>query len=515
MTRTASKTAYWLYLLTVGLTAACGLIVEIVAGRMLAPYLGMSLYTWTAVIAVVLAGFSVGNWIGGMIADRSDADGERSVAWVLMLAAFSTAGSLALLRVLSGPVLNLGMAPVATIIMLTACLFFLPSVFVGVPSPILTKLAIQARSEQTGRVVGAMYAVGAFGSIIGTLAAGYVFISWLGSVLTMLMVAGVYGLLSLIYFVRAAKSGAGQVAVPLVVLAIGAGAIGLGGNAVLAFRTNCTVESDYYCLRVLDISADVGTDARVMVLDHLGHGMNIREAPQSFLSSYVELTDRLVAAHLSGRGAFSAYFVGGGAYTLPRAWSARFPEASITVAEIDPEVTRLADRELWLDRAKLTSVRHGDARRILQTDTEARYDVIVGDAFQDIAVPHHLVTQEFFALAKSRLGENGIYVMTAVDHVSSPRLVLSLVQTLKKAFPLAEVWLDDEQAETGGRSTFILLAGSQETKETVLRSQADPNRVWRRWSADRLASLAKQVHPILLTDDFAPVDRLIAATDKQ
>jgi len=104
--------------------------------------------------------------------------------------------------------------------------------------------------------------------------------------------------------------------------------------------------------------------------------------------------------------------------------------------------------------------------------------------------------------------------MTAVDHVSSPRLVLSLVQTLKKAFPLVEVWLDDEQAETGGRSTFILLAGSRETKDAVLRSQTDPSRVWRRWSADRLTGLAKQLHPILLTDDFAPVDRLIAATDK-
>ena len=90
MTNTTSSSAYWLYLLTVGLTAACGLIVEIVAGRMLAPYLGMSLYTWTAVIAVALAGFSVGNWIGVLIADRSDSDGERSVAWVLMLAAFST-----------------------------------------------------------------------------------------------------------------------------------------------------------------------------------------------------------------------------------------------------------------------------------------------------------------------------------------------------------------------------------------------------------------------------------------
>ena len=43
----------------------------------------------------------------------------------------------------------------------------------------------------------------------------------------------------------------------------------------------------------------------------------------------------------SGRD-FSAYFIGGGAYTLPRGWRARYPEAALTIAEIDPEVTRMA-----------------------------------------------------------------------------------------------------------------------------------------------------------------------------
>ncbi len=38
------------------------------AGRLIAPYVGMSLYTWTAIIAVVLAGLSAGHWIGGLLA---------------------------------------------------------------------------------------------------------------------------------------------------------------------------------------------------------------------------------------------------------------------------------------------------------------------------------------------------------------------------------------------------------------------------------------------------------------
>ena len=55
----------FLLAITILASSACGLIIEIVAGRLLAPVFGMSLYTWTSIIAVVLAGLSVGHWIGG------------------------------------------------------------------------------------------------------------------------------------------------------------------------------------------------------------------------------------------------------------------------------------------------------------------------------------------------------------------------------------------------------------------------------------------------------------------
>ena len=50
--------------------SACTLIIEIVAGRILAPTIGVSLYTWTSIIGIVLAGISLGNYLGGRIADR-------------------------------------------------------------------------------------------------------------------------------------------------------------------------------------------------------------------------------------------------------------------------------------------------------------------------------------------------------------------------------------------------------------------------------------------------------------
>ena len=48
----------------------CMLVIEMIAGRILAPYLGVSLYTWTSIIDVVLAGISIGAYLGELMADR-------------------------------------------------------------------------------------------------------------------------------------------------------------------------------------------------------------------------------------------------------------------------------------------------------------------------------------------------------------------------------------------------------------------------------------------------------------
>ena len=500
-----------LYVTTVALTAACGLVIEIVAGRMLAPYLGMSLYTWTAIIAVVLAGFSLGHWVGGLLADRTEESARKIVAWTLLFCTVATAASLILIRVFSGLVINLALTPVPTIVLLTSLLFFLPSFLVGIPSPILTRLAIAAQPERTGRVVGSMYAAGAFGSIVGTLAAGFIFISWLGSIGTVLLVSAVYLGLSVIFFIRLAAGNRKAVILPLVCSLAAGTLLGVIGRQVAAFVPNCTVESSYYCIRVIDISRDTGEPSRVMVLDHLGHGMNIERAPQRFLSSYVELTDRLASLHMSGKSDLRAYFVGGGAYTLPRAWAERQPPIEMTVAELDPKVTQLAERDMWLRRGRMLKVRHEDARTRLGKEPEQTFNVVIGDAFHDIAVPPHLVTREFFALVRSRLRDQGIYVMTAVDRASQPRLMLSVVKTLSQVFPVVEIWLDAEQADEGGRSTFILLAGSHPTPKTSLRSSQIPGRHWRRWTGDEVAGLNKALRPQILTDDFAPIDRLLGA----
>jgi MFS family permease len=487
------------------LSSAASMALEIVAGRALAPYVGMSLYTWTTIIAVVLAGLALGHWIGGRAADRTAAP-ERLSALILLAAAGMSAVSLPLLR-LAAPLAD-GADPLTRIGVLAMAAFFAPSLAAGTLSPILTKMALDAAPlARRGAVLGAMFALGAGGAILGTLAAGLVMIAWIGTSGSVLVVTGVYALLA------PPLLGARAAVALLAVLAAGAGALGAWGLP-RAFASPCLSESAYYCIRVDDTEM-FGRPARVMALDHLAHGVNDREEPRLLLSPYLALVDEAVRARWPGP-ALDAFFIGGGAYTLPRAWAAQYPQARLMVAEIDPEVTRIARARLWFAPDARTRIVHLDGRRALGAlAPDRRFDVIFGDAFHDISVPAHLVSDEFHAEIARRLTPNGIYAINAIDRLREPRFALSLALTLRQRFASVEMWLDAAELRPDeGRATWIILASplptSLPTGGAERRSTRGAPRTWVQVPLDALLASMPDGAIRVLTDDFAPVDRLLA-----
>ena len=60
----------------------CLMVVELVAGRLIAPYMGVSVYTWTSVIGTVLLGVALGNYAGGVFADRYGSRARLGMTWV-------------------------------------------------------------------------------------------------------------------------------------------------------------------------------------------------------------------------------------------------------------------------------------------------------------------------------------------------------------------------------------------------------------------------------------------------
>jgi len=493
-----SRRITW-YGLVVCLSSALLLALEIVAGRLIAPYVGVSLYTWTAVIGVVLAGLSAGNWLGGVWADRGG--NERGAGLVLLAAALATLAIPLLLSLSGGPIQDSTLSLMSASLLLVLSLFFFPALLLGVITPLLTTLSLRL-SHRTGRIVGAMHALAAVGSILGTFLAGYWWIPSFGSLAVVVGSAIALAVLGVVTL------GSRPVVPAAAVVLIGSVLAVLTG-ARQGFATACEQESAYFCIRTVDEPWDVPPGRlRTLVLDHLIHGSNHDTEPGFLAAPYVQLMDELAARRLGDRSQPSAFFVGGGAYTLPRAFRARFPAAKIRVAELDPKVTEVARNRLFLD-AKDIDIQHRDARVALAADRSVRYDLIVGDAFHDIAVPYHLVTLEFAELVAERLTPSGLYLINVVDAFPDGRLVKALFKTLSAVFPDVHVWLDS-LPESPARVTYVVSAGHDHDPPELLRATTGLPRQWLRIT-DPMRVIGTPLDELpVLTDDHAPVETLVS-----
>src|SRR5216684_2503458 len=202
--------------LVVFVSSCCTLILELVAGRILAPFIGVSLYTWTSIIGVVLAGISLGNYLGGRIADRWP---HRQTLGVLLVA-----GGLASLAIPTGELIDPsnrlgGVLPldrasllILRVVIITALIFFPPSFILGMVSPVVIKLTLRDLAH-SGGLVGKVYALSTLGSILGTFATGFVLVQLLG---TRMIVLGVGIVLLLMAVLFGDLIRLGRAATPLV-----------------------------------------------------------------------------------------------------------------------------------------------------------------------------------------------------------------------------------------------------------------------------------------------------------
>lgn len=179
------------------ISSFCVMVVELVAGRVIAPYVGVSLHTWTAVIGIVLLGMTVGNLIGGRLADRFD---TRKLCAILFLAAAVACVAILLLNYLIGRLDLLLLTKIDSwplrISVHVVVVFLLPATALGLVGPVVAKMALDLGLEP-GKTVGNVYAWGAIGMILGTFATGFVLTQLLGVQVIVFSMAGLLALVGI------------------------------------------------------------------------------------------------------------------------------------------------------------------------------------------------------------------------------------------------------------------------------------------------------------------------------
>lgn len=465
-------------------TSAEVLVLEILAGRLLAPYAGVTLETFTAIIGTILAGIALGAWVGGRVADLTEP--RKLLGPILVFGGALAILTVPLMRVL-GPAL--AGTPVGLVVLVAVAALPAASVL-SATSPMVVK-ALLGDLHDTGRVVGRLSAIGTAGAIAGSFLTGFVFVAQLPVSWIVLGVGALTVVFGIWIWLRFRSVDGLPTAVVVAVVA---------GVGLVALQSGCDFETKYYCARVeVDPARDSG---RLLWLDTLQH-------------SYVDLADpthlefrytRLLAAAIDAgtEGAIDAVHIGGGGLTMPRWIDATRPGSTSTVLEIDPGLIDIARSELGYQDDPTIDIRIGDGRIALAELSPGSADVVVGDAFGGVAVPWHLTTVDVARQIENVLTPNGLYVLNLIDH-GPMAFARAEIGTLRQVFDTVAAIAPDDNLTTGGNVVVIATDVELDIDRLVeeARDLGLETQVLTGADLDDYVGV-----PVVLTDEYAPVDQL-------
>lgn len=518
--------------LVVFLGGAILMALEIVGSRVLAPSFGSSIFVWGSLISIFLTALSVGYYWGGALADRSPSlktlGGLVAVPGVLiwLLPFYFPSVNAWIVSLDLGP----RMSPLVTSIIL----FAVPSVFLGTISPYAIRLEIES-VETAGNTAGRLYALSTGGSIVGTLAASFFLIPMMG-VRNILHTLGLLLLiLALSAFVigvskekkpmtrqqrrRKPTGGSSGAANPTLLLLVGLGtllAVTLAtpweGSTKDAEGIIYRKESLYHHILVRDAGS-----LRILHFDNsFQSAVNLADRDEQVFgyTRYFHLGRLFVDEPRT------ALFVGLGGGSAPRRFHKDYPQLTIDVAELDPEVVSVAKEYFFFEEDERMRVWARDGRLFLR-QTDRAYDMALLDAYFAESVPFHLTTREFLEEVKDRLSPQGVVVANLIGAVSGPqsRLFRSMLATYQAVFEQVYVFIVNAPGSVNDTTlrniVVVATQGPQRLSVDQLHERAEAlinANVLQIDVRPFLDSLVQEEIPVaglpLLTDDYAPVDAL-------
>jgi len=442
------------------------MIVELALPRLLAPAFGNTLFCWTAAISEVLAALALGYHFGGILSSKKVASRDRllwrlaaiSSGWVIL----SAIGGDKIVHRLSGFGMITG--PLVGTLLLAVP----PAAFGAAVLPIC--VGVMSQSRESGRTAGRLYAFSTVGSVMGVLITGYLLLPVLGIAGALLTGAACV----FVTFIPARHFVFGIIGFS-VVIASATFVEGPRADNILMDKSN-----GYHRIRV--VTSEKFPDLRLLYLDSSLEGAVKLSSTNPGLG-YQRDGVRIVAQLPNIE---RCLFLGGGSFSMPRFLKAKYPDLTIDVAEIDPDVLDAA--KTFLELSPGLNIFVGDARRVLASRPE-KYDLIMNDAFHGLRkIPFHLVTRQFHQIVADKLTPKGIYAINVIGRAQQSRLLSSMIQTLEQDFK----WVNIAEAVKEGPQNLWILASNHPIPVGGAAS-TDPGK------------------GTILTDNHAPVEFLVVA----
>jgi tetratricopeptide (TPR) repeat protein len=518
---------------TVFFSSACIMVLELVASRLIAKHLGSSLYTWTSVIGIVLAGITIGNYLGGRIADRFPA--RKALAIILGISSATCVVTVILNNLVGEWIWLWKLSWPAHVLTHVFLVFMLPSTLLGTISPVVAKMALD-KGLPTGRTVGDIYAFGAAGSIVGTFLAGFYLIAMMGTVAIIWSIGAALLLMAILYWYRLwvlylwaavfiALMTMGMAPLKWAEGSASSFALSTAWSLALREKPDPAIiyeDESQYCHIVVKSVSDM-VDKRTFTEDKLIHSIIIMDNILNLQYPYEQIY--AAVTHLASRdkSKLSVFAIGGGGYVFPRYVEKVWPGSQIDVAEIDPRVTEAAIQGFGLNRNTSINTVTMDARNYVdellnkQRNGKGipRYDFIYEDAISDYSVPYQLTTREFNDKIARLLTNDGVYMINLIDTYYIGLFAGAVINTLEQTFSNIYI-ITEEKTHQAPWGTFVIVAAMREINLENLASEK-PVAKLNLWilNNSEIETLKRKGRGVALTDDYAPVENMLAPVVRQ
>jgi spermidine synthase len=486
---------------TVLVVNAVIMAVEMLATRLLFPFYGNTVFVWSSVISIIIAGLFLGYMAGGLAAERVKDKGGlvfgELLAAGLLVMFVPTVGDALLFRVQAGaPALYPPLLPCFLV-------FGLPAGLMASIPPAVVGLWVE-ESGGASLASGIVSALAAFGSILGTLATTFYLIPEFGVRELFAGLGLCVGAMAAVAFWagRGKKKGRAAAAAAALLVATGlASRVNAHPKRLLAADPVYFKDSMYQLVRVFEQAQPGRGLLRVMMLDSTHEGamlMETREAVFEYTRAY-----KLFVNALPKDVPSRVLFIGGGAYTMPIKVAEGLPRASVEVAEIDPVVKDVGRRYFGAGEAGNLTTILADGRQALR-GRNGVYDGIFIDAYQGVmAIPFHLTTREFFSRVRESLSPEGFVSLNVIGNLLEKEgFFCATVKTLKSEFPFVRAY--GVSGTSASLQNIIIVAAPK-----PLRA-ADQ---WLQGTGFAPGLMAEQLpcaSDLILTDNHAPVEWLVA-----
>ena len=396
--------------ITVFLSGALTMMLELIAARVLSPYVGSSNLIWTTIIGIMLTSMSIGYWFGGKMADKNKENDIKILSNYLLISAIATS-IIPILEVVFIDVLSqLSNNLIFVAIICATVTFGIPSFLLATVSPIAVKIKNNSM-DHIGATSGKISSLSTIGSIFGTFFAGFILIPNLGVRNIILGCSILLWILSVYLFNKKDKK---YYILMIVELLIIIGLNLLGGYLFQVSNPEITRDVDSEYSRIWVTNLNVGENTYKTLQVDTGLESYINQETGEMGATYLYYYDLF---EYYNKESNDALMIGGAAYTYPMHYLKKYQNKTIDVVEIDEKMTQIAEEEFGLDKNNPNlGLITQDGRSYLNYN-EKKYDTVFVDAFKGLNAPFELTTYEAMQKVYDSLNDNGTVITNIISAI--------------------------------------------------------------------------------------------------